>query len=200
MSVLSSSPKPRSTSQNVYELIRADIVSSMLKPGEAILLRLANLGLVDIFPQSATRVAPIRAAKLRAAQLIREAVEVEAVKRACRQRSEADIVLLNNLVEDLAIAARRGDSARFIELDDEFHEALFAAAGLGAVPAELESVNVHLARLQQSAAGDTVDAAVTIDAHQTIVAAIVARDEARAGASMAALLRAVLRAIDRLAS
>src|SRR5690606_24958456 len=94
--------RPRSTAQNVYELLRNDIVLGVLRPLESIreaelserlgvsrtpvreaLLRLANLGLVDIYPQSGTRVAPIRLEKVRAAQLIREAVEVEIVRRAC---------------------------------------------------------------------------------------------------------------------
>ena len=97
--------KPRSTAQNVYELLRSDIVLGVLRPLDAdpgkrdrrtarvsrtpvreALLRLANLGLVDIYPQSGTRVAPIRLEKVKAAQLIREAVEVEVVRRACRDR------------------------------------------------------------------------------------------------------------------
>ncbi|HEY0918754.1 GntR family transcriptional regulator, partial [Devosia sp.] len=86
----------------MYELLRNDIVLGVLRPLEPIreaelserlgvsrtpvreaLLRLASLGLVDIYPQSGTRVAPIRLEKVRAAQLIREAVEVEVIRRAC---------------------------------------------------------------------------------------------------------------------
>src|SRR5687767_9991234 len=78
------SMKPRSTAQNIFELMRADIVFGVLKPLDPIrefevaerlgvsrtpvreaLLRLQNLGLVDIFPQSGTRVAPVRLEKVR---------------------------------------------------------------------------------------------------------------------------------------
>src|SRR6187551_238013 len=95
------SMKPRSTAQNVYALLRSDIVLGVLRPLDAIreneiaerlavsrtpvreaLLRLANLGLVDIFPQSGTRVAPIRLEKVRAAQFVRQAVEVDVIREA----------------------------------------------------------------------------------------------------------------------
>ena len=81
--------RPRSTALNVYELLRGEIVLGILKPLQPIreaviserlsisrtpvreaLLRLANLGLVDIYPQSGTVVAPIRVAKVRGSAFV----------------------------------------------------------------------------------------------------------------------------------
>lgn len=210
--------KPRSTAQNVYELLRSDIVLGVLKPLEAIreaqiarhlgvsrtpvreaLLRLANLGLVDIYPQSGTRVSPIRLEKVRAAQLIREAVEVEVVRRACRTASDRQLDGLSHLIEDQNVAASRGDSRRLFELDEEFHRAIYAAAGLTSVADELEDVKVHLNRLRYVSVNWPRGGDKITNEHGAILSAIKARDEDKAAAAMTQHLRAVLPVLDRLA-
>lgn len=211
--------RPRSTAQNVYELLRSDIVLGVLPPLEAIreselserlgvsrtpvreaLLRLANLGLVDIFPQSGTRVAPIRLEKVRAAQLIREAVEVEVVKRACATITDQQLNELQHLIEDQMVAAQRGDTRRLFELDEEFHRAIYAAAGLLAVADELEDVKVHLNRLRYVAVNWPRGADKITGEHDAILDALTRRDSRAAAAAMTTHLRAVLPVLDRMAS
>lgn len=210
--------RPRSTAQNVYELLRSDIVLGVLRPLEAIreaelserlgvsrtpvreaLLRLANLGLVDIYPQSGTRVSPIRLEKVRAAQLIREAVEVEVVKRACASITDQQLAELKHLVEDQNVAAKRSDMRRLFELDEEFHRAIYAAAGLQAVADELEDVKVHLNRLRYVAVNWPRGADKITGEHDEILAALARRDANAAAAAMTQHLRAVLPVLDRLA-
>jgi DNA-binding GntR family transcriptional regulator len=210
--------KVRSTAQNIFELMRNDIVSGVLKPLDPIresevaerlgvsrtpvreaLLRLEGLGLVEIFPQSGTRVAPIRPEKVRAAQLIREAVEVEVVRRACRAASDEALERLGYIIEDQTIAARRNDLRRLFELDAEFHRAIHEAAGLGAVAEELDDVHVHLDRLRFAAADWPREADTIIVEHAAILEALKQRNEAAAAAAMTRYLRAVLPAIDRIA-
>ena len=210
--------RPRSTAQNVYELLRGDIVLGVLPPLEAIreselserlgvsrtpvreaLLRLANLGLVDIFPQSGTRVAPIRLEKVRAAQLIREAVEVEVVKRACATVTDQQLNELRHLIEDQTVAAQRGDTRRLFELDEEFHRAIYAAAGLLAVADELEDVKVHLNRLRYVAVNWPRGADKITGEHDAILDALARRDPKAAAAAMTTHLRAVLPVLDRMA-
>ena len=207
--------KPRSTAQNIFELLREDIVLGTLRPLEALreadiatrlgvsrtpvreaLLRLANLGLVDIFPQSGTRVAPIRLEKVRAAQLIREAVEVEVVRRACRTATDRHLADLSHLIEDQRVAANRGDNRRLFELDEEFHRAIYATAGLLAVADELEDVKVHLNRLRYVSVSWPRGADKITAEHDDILAGIAARDEDRAAAAMTNHLRAVLPALE----
>lgn len=211
--------RPRSTAQNVYELLRSDIVLGVLRPLESIreaelserlgvsrtpvreaLLRLANLGLVDIYPQSGTRVAPIRLEKVRAAQLIREAVEVEIVRRACESITDAQLAELRHLVEDQGVAAQRGDTRRLFELDEEFHRGIHAAAGLLAVADELEDVKVHLNRLRYVAVNWPRGADKITGEHEVILDALARRDAAAAAAAMTAHLRAVLPVLDRMGS
>ena len=210
--------RPRSTAQNVYELLRSDIVLGVLPPLEAIreselserlgvsrtpvreaLLRLANLGLVDIYPQSGTRVSPIRLEKVRAAQLIREAVEVEVVKRACASISDQQLADLKHLIEDQSVAAGRGDTRRLFELDEEFHRAIHAAAGLQAVADELEDVKVHLNRLRYVSVNWPRGGDKITGEHEAILAALTKRDAAAAAAAMTTHLRAVLPVLERIA-
>jgi DNA-binding GntR family transcriptional regulator len=211
--------KPRSTAQNVYALLRSDIVLGVLRPLDAIreneiaerlavsrtpvreaLLRLANLGLVDIFPQSGTRVAPIRLEKVGAAQLIREAVEVEVARRASEAASDDDFSALQHLIEDQVIAANRNDLRRLFELDEEFHRAIHRAAGLVSVADELEDVKVHLNRLRFISVNWPRGADKITSEHEAILAALHARDKARAAEAMTAHLRAVLSVLDRMSA
>jgi DNA-binding GntR family transcriptional regulator len=209
--------RPRSIAQSVFELLRADIVFGVLKPLDPIreaevaerlgvsrtpvreaLLRLQGLGLVEIFPQSGTRVAPIRPEKVRAAQLIGEAVEVEVVRQACRTAPEEAFDRLGYLIEDQATAARRNDVRRLFELDDEFHRAIHEAAGLGAVPDELDT-KVHLDRLRSAATDAANGADRMVTEHGEILAALRQRNETAAADAMTRHQRAVLAAIDRIA-
>ena len=211
--------KPRSTAQNIFELMRNDIVLGVLKPRDVIreaeiaerlgvsrtpvreaLLRLQNLGLVDIFPQSGTKVAPIRLEKVRATQLIREAVEVEVIRRACRTASDDALNEIAHVLEDQEVAARRNDLRRLFELDEEFHLAIYRAAGLTAVAEELEDLKVHLNRLRYVSVNWPRGGDKITGEHHEILAALRARDEAAAAAAMTTHLRAVLPILDRMAA
>jgi DNA-binding GntR family transcriptional regulator len=210
--------KSRSVAQNIFELLRADIVFGNLKPLDPIreadialrlgvsrtpvreaLLRLQTLGLVEIFPQAGTRVAPVRLQKVVAAQLIREAVEVEVVRRACRNASAADLEAIAHLLEDQIIAAGRGDMRRLFELDESFHRAIHEAAGLGAVADELEDVKVHLNRLRYISVNWPRGADKIMDEHTTILRAMQRRDEQGAAEAMTLHLRAVLPVLESMA-
>ena len=210
--------KPRSTAQNVFELLRTDIVLGTLRPLDPIreselaerlgvsrtpvreaLLRLATLGLVDIYPQSGTRVSPIRLEKVRAAQLIREAVEVEVVRRACRAATPEHFAELEHLIEDQVVAARRDDLRRLFELDEAFHRAIHHAAGLASVAEELEDIKVHLNRLRFVSVSWPRGADKITGEHRAILEALRARDEDKAAAAMTEHLRAVLPVLDRIA-
>jgi DNA-binding GntR family transcriptional regulator len=213
-----SSIKPRSTAQNVYELLRSDIVLGALKPLEPIreseiaerlgvsrtpvreaLLRLQNLGLVDIYPQAGTRVAPIRLEKVRAAQFIREAVEVDVVRRACKSLGKLGLARLDHIIEDQEIAAKRNDIKRLFELDEEFHLAIYDGAGLLSVADELEDVKVHLNRLRYVSVHWPRGTDSIIGEHQAIVVALRKRDEEAAAAAMRTHLRAVLPVLEKMA-
>ncbi len=207
--------KTRSTAQGVYEWLRGEIVMNVLKPQEPIregaiaerlgvsrtpvreaLLRLADLGLVDIFPQSGTRVAPIRVSKVRAAQLIREAVEVEVVARAAAAATPADLGALDTIIEDQTRASERGDMRRLFELDEAFHRAIFAIPGCLSAADELEDIKLHLNRLRYLSVDWPRSAGHIVAEHRTIADALAAKDGAAAAGAMRLHLRAILVPLD----
>jgi DNA-binding GntR family transcriptional regulator len=209
--------KSRSTALNVYELLRNEIVLGILRPLEPIreaaiserlsisrtpvreaLLRLSNSGLVDIYPQSGTVVAPIRIEKVRAAQLIREAVEVEIARRATRVAGPDDIRALSSILEEQEFAATRQDTRRFYELDERFHRQIFQIVDGLAVADELEEVKVHLNRLRFVTVNWPNRAAAILGEHRTILAGLSAHDEEATATAMTQHLRTILQALDAI--
>jgi GntR family transcriptional regulator, rspAB operon transcriptional repressor len=209
------SVRPRSTAANVYEMLRNDIVLGTLKPQQPIreaeiaaslnvsrtpvreaLLRLSSLGLVDIFPQSGTLVAPIRVEKVRAAQLIREVVEVEVCRRACRMASQEDLEALSSILDEQEFAAIRKDMRRVYELDEVFHRRIFETADCVAAYEELEDVKTHLNRLRFLTVNWPNRPNFIIAEHRDILAGLAARDELVTAAAMTMHLRTILQVLD----
>src|SRR5512145_1394736 len=84
-------------------------------------------GLVDIYPQSGSFVAPIRPEDVREALLIRTGLEVEAARRVAQI---ADAELLRRLDENLeaqSAAVRDKDMALLDDLDEAFHAVIIGA-------------------------------------------------------------------------
>jgi GntR family transcriptional regulator, rspAB operon transcriptional repressor len=203
--------RPRSTAANVFDMLRNDIVLGTLRPQQPIreaeiaeslnvsrtpvreaLLRLSSLGLVDIFPQSGTLVAPIRVEKVRAAQLIREVVEVEICKRACRMARQDDLDALSSILDEQEFAAQRKDMRRLFELDEVFHRRIFETADCLAAYEELEDVKTHLNRLRYVTVSWPNRPGSIITEHRDILTGLAARDEQVTAALMTTHLRAIL--------
>src|SRR5215469_10657435 len=98
-------------------------------PVSEAIARLAEEGLVEVFPQHGSFVAPIRAADVRESLFIRSALETEAMRRLA-PIANADLVarLEGNLI-DQQNALATGDLAQFYDLDESLHSQLFAAVG-----------------------------------------------------------------------
>src|SRR5690606_7872296 len=98
------------------------------------LRRLADLRLVDILPQRATIVAPIRIEDLERAQFLREAVEVALAKRAIvSPNREVLCASLRNEVRIQSVLKEVGESDRFYASDERFHRMIAEFVHLGHV-------------------------------------------------------------------
>lgn len=209
------SVRPRSTAANVYDMLRNDIVMGTLKPQQPIreaeiaaslsvsrtpvreaLLRLSSLGLVDIYPQSGTVVAPIRVEKVRAAQLIREVVEVEVGRRASRVATQDDVNALSSILDEQEFAAVRKDLRRVYELDEVFHRRIFETADCLAAADELEDVKTHLNRLRYVTVNWPNRSNSIIVEHRAILAGIAAHDEQATAAALTHHLRTILQVLE----
>lgn len=152
----------------VFERLRAAIVALELAPGAVInraalqlrfklsstpirdaLMRLDEEGLVDIVPQSATRVSLIDVANARQTQFLRRSIELEVVKTLCEAPDKSVVAVLRELVEQQNDAAKRADLAVFEALDLEFHRRMYEAVGAPDLYALVRQRSGHIDRIRR---------------------------------------------------
>ena len=139
--------RSRNAAVQVYEYLRDEIVNMTLKPGTILprnelsahfdlsvtpirdaLMRLEEEGLVDIFPQHATRVRGINIDSARQAHFLRLAIELEVVRTLAAQHDDALVTTLKSLVNQQRAALEASDLEGFSRADQAFHRKLYEAA------------------------------------------------------------------------
>src|ERR1700753_246881 len=155
-------------SLQIHDLLRQRIVTFDLRPYEQIseqhiatelgvsrtpvreaLVRLSELGMIDIFPQRGTVVAPLRIADLEKSQFLREALEIALLKRAM-ERPGLD-ALVRGLKSEVAIQStlvELRDPRRFYVSDEQFHGLIAAQAGLASAIGEIDRAKIHIDRFR----------------------------------------------------
>ncbi|MBI2969906.1 MAG: GntR family transcriptional regulator [Gammaproteobacteria bacterium] len=213
---ISDSSSEKYKSERVYKDLRRRIRELELAPGSRLrknefameyrvsrapvseaIARLAEEGLVDVYPQNGSFVAPIRREDVRESLLIRTGLEVEVVRRATQS---ADAELLGRLEKNLAAqaeAVRANDMVLLDELDEEFHGIIFAALKSPRAQRLLDITRAMLDRPRFHALPEDGRPAATLAEHRRIVDAIRTGDAELAGAAMRVHLAMVARAIDR---
>lgn len=139
--------RSRHASVQVYEYLREEIVNLTLKPGTLLsrnelsahfdlsitpirdaLTRLEEEGLVDIYPQHATRVRGISIESARQAHFLRLAIELEIVRTLAEKNDQALAQSLQSLVLQQKAALKARDLEAFNRVDHAFHRQLYNAA------------------------------------------------------------------------
>ncbi len=137
----------RTTADEIFDQLYSDIMALRLLPGSKLseseiakqqavsrqpvreaFIKLDNKGLLDIRPQKATLVKKISIQGIRHARFIRMAVEVEVIRQACKNASEADFKLFKDNLKAQRNAARADDANAFHSLDYDFHFLICKAA------------------------------------------------------------------------
>ena len=204
-----------SKTERVYAVLRRRIRELSLAPGaplrkEEIALelgvsrapvseaisRLAEEGLIDVFPQHGSFVALIRAADVRESLFLRTALEVEAMRRLA---PAADAAVLARLDENLArqtAALAAGDLEAFYDLDEALHAAMFGAIESPRAQRLLDAARAPLDRVRRLALPERGRPEQTLAEHRALVEAIRSGDGEYAAAAMRAHLTMVGRAIE----
>ena len=201
----------------IFETLREEIVALELPPGAPLsekaltlrfgvsrtplreaLIRLAETGLVDIFPQSGTFVARIPLAALPEAAAIRQALERLTVERAAATAGDEDIKALDETVARQRFFAGRRDLRAFHEADEAFHEAIAAIAGYPGAWRVLKQVKVQIDRARQLTLPAPGRMNKVIGEHLVVRNAVVHHDVASAAAAMREHLSKVILDLDRL--
>lgn len=187
--------------ESVYDRLRHLIVTLTLAPGTAInraelqatfglsstpvrdaLTRLGEEGLVEIVPQSGTRVSLIDIAAARQAQFLRRAVEQEAVRLVAALPDKDFEPELRDLLDAQTLRAAAGDVEGFDALDRAFHRRLLELAGAPDLHALVRARCGHIDRIRRLHLPVRGKAEEVVRDHARILKAIVAGNAVKAQA------------------
>ena len=177
----------------IHDALRDAIVRVAVLPGQAIsetemaasfgvsrtpireaLIRLADEGLIDIYPQAGTFVSRIDLAAVREAQFVRQTLETAVAVQAAA--SAAGVTVFEPILERQERAIRDGDFAEFFASDEDLHRKVFELAGHGATWRLVQSAKSHLDRVRQLDRPGEATLLEMLRQHRAIAAAIVAGD------------------------
>ena len=178
------------------EEIALELGVSRAPVSEAI-ARLAEEGLVEVFPQHGSFVAPIRAADVRESLFIRTALETEAARRLAPVADSALFAALDDNLAAQGEAIGEGDLARFSDLDEALHAAIFAATETPRALRLLDSARAPVDRMRRLALPGPGRPQDTLDEHRRLVEALRTGDAEFAAAAMRVHLTQVARTIER---
>lgn len=205
-----------SKTERVYQDLRRRIRELEMQPGSQLrkndiadeygvsrgpvneaIARLAAEGLVDVFPQSGSFVAPLRLEDVRASLLIRTGLEVEAIRRVTPIADDSLIEDLEKNLEEQAAALKKGNMVRMHDLDEAFHATIMRAVKLPGAERLLDRARAILDRPRFHALPGKGRPKATYIEHARIVDAIRTRDAELAGAAMRVHLVLVSQSIER---
>jgi DNA-binding GntR family transcriptional regulator len=206
-----------SKTERVYGVLRRRIRELTLAPGaplrkEEIALelgvsrapvsdaisRLAEEGLIDVFPQHGSFVAIIRAPDVRESLFVRIALEVEAMRQLAAVADTVTLNVLDTNITAQAEALAKGNLEKFYDLDEALHATIFGAIEKPRALRLLEAARAPLDRVRRLALPETGRPEQTLAEHRALVEAIRSRDGEYAAAAMRAHLTMVGRAIERM--
>lgn len=210
------SASEQSKSERVYRYLRRRIRELELPPGSRLkkneiaiqcgvsrapvseaIARLADEGLVDVFPQNGSFVSPIRKEDIRESLLIRTGLEVEAIRCVTKDADEELLGQLDENLEAQEAALQDNDMVMLDDLDEAFHATIFSAVESPRAQRLLDEMRALLDRPRFHALPEDDRPKRTLDEHRRIVDAIRTGDPEFAGAAMRVHLTMVALAIER---
>jgi DNA-binding GntR family transcriptional regulator len=160
--------RERQAAPQVFERLRGMIIALDLPPGSPLsraalasqfgvsstpirdaLMRLAEEGLVDVFPQHATVVSRIDIRLAQQAHFLRQALELEIVRILALAGEKPPVAKLDQLITRQQQVAKAGDFEGFMAADNDFHAELYAAADKHDLWTLVRSRSGHIDRLRR---------------------------------------------------
>ncbi|RAI02608.1 GntR family transcriptional regulator [Acuticoccus sediminis] len=184
------------TSARVFDELRARIVSLDLPPGSRLsrpdlatafgvsqspvreaLQRLETLGLVATYRQSRTEVTLIDQVAVRHEQFFRTGLECEVVNRLAALHDKSALLEARGILKmQQALADDSAQIELFRRLDEDFHRALFLAAGQDALHGLVIERTSQMARLRTLDLPSAGKMQSVLDGHAAVLTAIEAGD------------------------
>ncbi|MCI4666288.1 MAG: GntR family transcriptional regulator [Neomegalonema sp.] len=196
-----------SLAQRVYLALSDAILSMRYSPGATLrkaaicarlgvsrspvseaIARLAAEGLVDVVPQSGSRVSPLSMPEIREAAFMREALELAAVARVAALRTDAELAQLARSIRMQEMLADDGDDAGLYAEDEAFHALIMSFTGYRNVASTVATVSLQLRRARLLLLPEDGRAREVVAEHRKVLDAITAQDPDAAVAAMRAHL------------
>jgi DNA-binding GntR family transcriptional regulator len=162
------------------------------------LAKLSVEGLVDIVPQSGTRVARLSMQAVREDVFLRETLEVAAASHAARHRDASVVSRLSRNIEMQKLLVADGDIDEFMRTDIAFHETIMATTNVSRLPGVVRTVSPSVDRARKLLMPEPGRMADTVDEHVTVANAIRDQDETGAAQAMRYHVRQVLARLEPL--
>jgi DNA-binding GntR family transcriptional regulator len=217
LSSLKSFGQRQSAAEFAYEQLREAVISLHLEPGAVIargaiaqrlgvsqtpvreaLVRLQEERLIEVIPQSATRVSKIDLASAREAHFLRLSVELEIVRRLSQRPSPNLSGALQTQLAQMQAALAAGDHTAFTAADEAFHSALYQAAEVPDLQVLVRRRSGHLDRLRRLHLPAPGKADAVLIEHKDLTDAITAGDMARSEQCLRAHMSGTFAEIEQL--
>ncbi|WP_417242598.1 GntR family transcriptional regulator [Celeribacter sp.] len=202
-----------SVTDMVYDALYHRIVELQLRPGTKMseaevasqlgvsrqpvrdaFYRLSQQGFLLIRPQRATTVTPISVSAVLEARFIRTALEMETLRAAMLNMTDAGVARLEANIAAQKNAMANDDRTGFHELDDALHEILCDIAGRPKVWTIIKDNKAHMDRVRYLSLGK--GSQLAYDDHCALLVTIKARDTEAASTLMRAHLERIGHIID----
>jgi GntR family transcriptional regulator, rspAB operon transcriptional repressor len=189
--------------EQIYRVLRKSIIRLERPPGVALsekdicavfgvsrtpvreaIQRLAEEDLVDVFPHSGTYVSRISFKEAEEGFVIRNALEIESVRRASICITDAQIVDLQNIIKRMRQILSEQRLKDYIDEDDALHESIAAYSALPRIWKFINLAKVHLDRMRQLSAPVPGHLAEVTEQHAAIVHALSRRNAQQAELAM----------------
>lgn len=180
-----------SLANRVYESLKEAIIAFQLEPGAVLrkqvicdqfsisrapvseaIARLAAEGLVEVIPQSGTKVSRLSMDEIREGAFLREALELAAVEKVARTRTDQQMAQLMRNFRLQSLLVDDGDLSGFYLADEEMHQLIMKFTGFRRVAKITATACLQVSRARQLILPTPGRARESIEEHKLIIDAI----------------------------
>lgn len=213
----STSSRPATMGQRVFETLRQAIVQLQLRPGNLLseaevarqlgvsrqpvreaFIKLAEAGLVEIRPQRGTLVLLISRREVESARFMREAIEVAIARKAALESDGRQLEAVTQTLARQREANEAGDVSAFMRADDAFHRAIASMADCEDAWKLLEGLKVQMDRVRYLSMPLATPVGTLIAQHERIYQAIADNSPDEAEAAMRLHLSEILKSLPHI--
>lgn len=181
--------------QQIYRILRRDIVHCLIPPGTPLsekevslrfdvsrqpvreaFIKLAENGLIQIRPQRGSYVNKISLSQVRNGCFVRQAIECAVARRAAMLITDAQSYQLEQNLNQQRTAIDRQQLIDFFQLDDEFHQLLSNIADCQLAWDTIENIKAAIDRVRYMSLDHVSSPEMLISQHYEIFDALQKRD------------------------